>query len=224
MGYIEDRLASVVENLSDQNYEESLALYFLWFDIGLTYFQSTTDQIFDDVWKIWRKGLAAVSHKNGKFTHPTAQLAIRFARDGESNSVLAPHIAGLQTRLCRNSLHEFFRVNLGCGNQGYDDWIDPLIGRANLVAGWANLGCVEESAIHNHILQPLICEPLLKLRDYNADVIITLFKIAGATFEAYADPSVVDRCFELLKDHYSRDTVKGRLVQVCVAYTVEGGR
>ena len=42
------------------------------------------------------------------------------------------------------------------------------------------------------------------------------FKIAGAAFEAYADPSVVDRCFELLKDHYDRDTTKGRLAQVRV--------
>ena len=224
MGHIEDRLALAIEKLSDQNYEQPLALYSLWFDIGLTYLQITPDQIFNDFWKIFNRGAQTVSHKDGKFIHPTAHLVIRFAGDAESNSVLAPHIAGLQTRLCRNSLHEFFRVNLGCGNQGYDDWINPLIGRANLVAGWANLGCVEESAIHNHILQPLICEPLPKLRDYNADVIITLFKIAGATFEAYADPSVVDRCFELLKDHYSRDTVKGRLVQVRVAYTVEGGR
>ena len=33
------------------------------------------------------------------------------------------------------------------------------------------------------------------------DALIILFKLAGATFEAYADPSVVDRCFELLKGH-----------------------
>ena len=33
---------------------------------------------------------------------------------------------------------------------------------------------------------------------------------AGPTLEAYADPSVVDRCFELLKDHkyYNPDLIK----------------
>ena len=37
--------------------------------------------------------------------------------------------------------------------------------------------------------------------DHQADALIILFKLAGATFEAYADPSVVDRCFELLQGH-----------------------
>ena len=92
---------------------------------------------------------------------------------------------------------------------------------ANLIASWANLGYVEESAIHDHILRSPTSFP--KLCDHQASAIIVLFKIAGATFEAYADPSVVDRCFQLLKNHYSCNTVKGRLAQVRVANTVEGG-
>ena len=226
MGYLENHLAPVVEKFSDQNYEKSLALYSLWLEIGLTYFQITPDKIFDDIWKIWGRGIEAVSQKDGKFTHPTAHLVIRFARDAESNSALAPHIAGLQSRLSLKNLQYFLELNMRCGYQSDDGCHNALICRANLIAGWANLGCIEESVIRNHILQPLIdtSDPLPRLRDYNADAIITLFKMAGATFEAYADPSVVDRCFELLKDHYRRDMVKGRLVQVRVAHTVEGGR
>ena len=83
---------------------------------------------------------------------------------------------------------------------------------ANLIAHWANLGYVEEAAIHNLILQSLISHP--KLYDHQADVLIILFKLAGTTFEAYADPSVVNRCFELLKDHYNHSSVKKELVRV----------
>ena len=72
--------------------------------------------------------------------------------------------------------------------------------------------------IRNRILQSLISFP--KLYDHQANAMIILFKIAGATFEAYAGLSVVDRCFERLKNHYSPDSVKGRLVQVGVLRTV----
>ena len=73
---------------------------------------------------------------------------------------------------------------------------------ANLIAHWTNLGIVEETAIRNHILQSLISHP--KLYIHQANALVILFKVAGATFEAYADPSVVDRCFELLKYHSRR--------------------
>ena len=54
---------------------------------------------------------------------------------------------------------------------------------SNLIAQWANLGYVEETAIRNRILQSLIS--FRKLYDHQADAMIVLFKIAGATFEAY---------------------------------------
>ena len=66
--------------------------------------------------------------------------------------------------------------------------------------------------------QSLISQPALW--DHQADALIILFKLAGATFEAYADPSVVDRCFELLKgkyqsgDGYHGPRVKRGLIQV----------
>jgi len=74
-----------------------------------------------------------------------------------------------------------------------------LCAGANLIAHWANLRYVEEAAIRDHILQSLISHP--KLYDRQVDVLTILFKLAGATFKAYADPTVFDRCFELLKGH-----------------------
>ena len=74
-----------------------------------------------------------------------------------------------------------------------------LYAEANLLAHWANLGYVEEATIRDHILQSLISHP--NLYDHQADALIVLFRLAGATFEAYADPSAVDRCFQLLKGH-----------------------
>ena len=54
--------------------------------------------------------------------------------------------------------------------------------------------------IREHILQFLTGSPS-KQHPYREIALFVLFKIAGATFGACADPSVVDRCFELLKDH-----------------------
>ena len=222
-GYTQRRLTLLVGNLSDKNYEQSFAFYRLWFDIGVTYSQFTSDQIFDDIWN--NRGSRGVAFGDGKLFHPTAHLVTRFAGDAESDSSLAPHTAGLQSRICTKILQDFFETNMECViDKPEGGWVNRFISEANLIACWANLGCVEESAIHNHILQSLISEPVPKLYDHQADAIIILFKIAGATFEAYADPSVVNRCFELLKVHYGPNTTKGRLVQVRVLpHTMQGG-
>ena len=205
MKYTQRRLAAVVQGLSDQNYEQSLAFYRLWFDIGSTYSQFASDQIFNHIWD--NRGLGVLSYGNDKLFHPTAHLITRFVSDVESDS---PHTADLRSRLCTKILEDFFDANMECViDQARDSWVDRLITNANLIACWANLGFLEESAIHDHILQSLISEPLSKLYDHQADTMIILFKIAGAAFEAYADPSVVDRCFELLKDHYGHNTTKG---------------
>ena len=93
----------------------------------------------------------------------------------------------------------------------------------NLIAQWANLGYVEETAIRNRILQSLIS--FRKLYDHHADAMIILFKIAGATFEAYrADPSRWLIAALNFSRTTSRDSTKGRLVQVIVACLVKGGR
>jgi hypothetical protein len=179
-------------------------------------------------------------HVSHKLIHPTAHSILRFASDAESDHILASHNPGLQRRLCAKILQDFFSSNLTAmwhltaasqEERGPTHWgRDPrerehstlrcFYGDTNFIAHWANLGYVEEVEIHNHILQSLISYP--KLHDHQADALIILFKLAGATFGAYADPSVVDRCFELLKANYARDSTDWELFQVRAFRIVKG--
>jgi len=215
MKYVNWSLDSAAERiLSDQNYEQSFAFYRLWLDIQQAYPETPSDPTLDRIWR--NRTTNSIVPVNGKLIHPTVHLILRFAGEAESDHILGLHTSGLQSRLCVTSLQAFFNHNAniawnserGCGS---DFWRE-FYAEANLVAHWANLGRIEEAAIRNHILQSLISHP--KLHDHQADGLIILFKLAGATFEAYADPSVFDRCFELIKGHYRPDSARGRLVQV----------
>ena len=165
---------------------------------------------------------------DSQLTHSTAHLIVRFASDAESDRLLAPYSSGLQSRLSTRSLQEFFSVNLMIvGGRGSGRWSD-FCTSANLVAHWANLGYVEEATIRNHILQSLISHPTL--RNHQVYGLIILFKLAGATFEAYADPSVLDRCFGLLKNHRFVDPGRGmegplweHAKKVCAPCVLKGG-
>ena len=191
MGDIQKALSSVVNNISDENYDQSFAFYRLWFQIAQTYSQNPPDQIFNTIYdSIWTK---------------PANLILRLASDAESDHILAPHCVGLQSRLCARILQGFFENNLAVlwdeENNCYRRISFQFPVEVKFVAHLANLGYVEETAIRDHILQSLISHP--RLHDwYQADALVTLFKLAGATFDEYGDPSVVDRCFELLRDHY----------------------
>ena len=155
------------------------------------------DQVFDAIWYNKGTGSSMIVPINGKLIRSTAHLILRFARDAELDYPLAPHSSGLQNCLCARVLREFFSGNLRAtrSEQTVNFYAD-----ANLITSWANLGRVGGTAIRNHILHSLISNP--KLYDHQGDAIIILFELAGPTLEAYADPSVVDRCFKLLKGHY----------------------
>jgi len=199
MEEIDKALGSAVGGLSDQNYAQSLDFYRFWFGIAQTHYQVPPDQIFDAIWK--NRGTTGINSDFGPFIHPTAHLILRFAGDAELDHALAPHSSGLQSRLCTRSLQEFFSKNMELVRHG--GWADPTISgfyaSATFIAHLANLGYIEESTIRTHILQSLISHP--RLYDHQADALIILFKLAGPTFGAYDDSSVVDRCFEHLKDH-----------------------
>ena len=233
MQTIEGALGLVIGELSDQNYAQSLDFYRFWLDTGQTYVQIPPDQICDAIWN--NRVAGSINRACGQFIHPTAHLIPRFASDVESDRILATHCSELQSRLCARSLREFFSNNLMVAR--YGDPVRDFYADANLVARWANLGYVEEVAIRDHILQSLIAHP--ELYDHQVDALIILFKLAGATFGAYADPSVVDRCFELLKGHsytlpypsygpghqYNTDYVDPRreLVRVSASYVTKYG-
>ena len=187
-------------------------------------------------------------HVSHKLIHPTAHSILRFASDAESDCILAPHNSGLQRRLSTKTLQDFFSSNLtavwhkglqeqapkakppqptsGFGSpqsdplQFQDSTLQSFYGDTNFIAHWTNLGYVKEVDVRNHILQSLISHP--KLYGHQADALIILFKLAGATFEAYVDPAVVDRCFELLKANYTRDSTDWELLQVRVPRVMKG--
>jgi len=215
-------LWSAIHGISDQNYDQSFAFCRLWLGIGQTYSQNPPGQLFDAIY--YNRATSPMDPASSKLIHPTAHLVLRFVNDAESDPILAPSNPGLQNRLCAMILREFFENNLrvvtDTGGRLGELAADQLPADANYIAHWANLGYVEEAAIHDHILQSLISHPIL--HDHQADALIILFKLAGATFAEYADPSVVNRCFELLKDHYPPGSVKSRLVQVCVFDTMRG--
>ena len=241
MGYIGQVLDSVVSKLSDENYVESIAFYRLWFDIGQTYLGITSDRAYDAIWS--RRGDGSINSADGKLIHSAADLIVRFACNvaAEPESIPAPRTSGLPSRLSTTSLQEFFSDNLMVvyykENTDENGPVGNFYTNVNLIARWANLGYVEEVAICNHILQSLISHP--KLYDHQADALVILFKLAGATFEAYAEPSVVDRCFQLFQYHeyyhsgriafwfkdqiHAYDRMKREPVQVRTLRPVKGG-
>jgi len=200
MDHINHGLNSTLGSLSDQNYAESFDFYRFWFDIGHTYHQIPSNRIFDTIWNYRTMGVTTYP-SSGEFIHSGVHLILRFASDAESDHILGPHSSRLQSRLSTRALQEFFGSNMSAvRGHGYPN---ETYATTNLIAHWANLGYVEENAIRNHILQSLISHPTL--HDHQAYALIILFKLAGATFEAYVEPSVVDRCFELLKKHCTYD-------------------
>ena len=207
MRHIQESLASAVRNLSDQSYEKSLAYVRFWFGIGQTHSQIPSDLIFETIFANRATGPPQYS------IHPTAHLILRLVNDAESDPILVPHSPALRSRFCTHILREFFDndlfvVHISCSSPPESFYVD-----ANLIAHCANLGYLEEDTIRSHILQSLISHQ--KLYDHQADALIILFKIAGATFGAYADPAVVDRCFVLLKNHQSRHNLTtGPLIEV----------
>ena len=223
---VDKALGSLIRSLSDQNYEQSLVSYRFWLGMGQTYYEIPPDQIFNVIWNNRVTENSSLDPNKGQLIHSTAQLILRFARDAESGHVLVPHSSGLQTRLCARSLQEFFSSNVEAV------WrkslpVNSFYADANLIAHWANLGYIEEAVIRDHILQSLTI-PYQALWNHHAEALIILFKLAGATFGAYANPSVVDRCFQLLNDRHgylgsgTRSTEVKRLIKVCAPCPVKG--
>ena len=193
MTEVQRALNSAVSKLSDQHYEQSFIHFRLWFGIGLTYFQTSSDLALNSIHGYIG---STPSDPHCDFIYQTPRLVLRLINDIESDPTLAPHNAGLRSRFCARILQIFFQYDLlNVHSSGYSfSYLDT-----NLIAHCANLGYLEDETIRDHILQSLISHD--KLYDHQAIALVILFKIAGATFAAYTDPAVVDRCFELLKNH-----------------------
>ena len=232
MSKINKFLSDLTRNLSEDNYDESVAQYRLWLDIGITHGHIIDeDKLARDVLRVMPSDLL----KQGGLVHPATRLFSRFVRDIEGSEALSGQVSGLR-QCCAETLAEFFEENLssvlwnrrveGEGEAGWgryslmaEEFSDELakgrvefLNKTNLIACWVNLGYVKRTVIRNHILQSLITDP--KLQSHQADAFIILFKVAGATFGAHANPLVIDLCLGLLKNRYIPNSVKGRLVQV----------
>ena len=138
----------------------------------------------------------------GKLIHSDVHLLLRFISDAELDPALSAYAIGLHDRLCRASLKEFFSQSLrylpDSGASGHYSYkFCEYYTTVNLIAHWVNLGCVQLEDIQDHILQSLIFQPTVHPHQLNS--LMILLKISGATFAAYVDPSVMDRCCDLLK-------------------------
>ena len=194
MQNIQKGLGSAIKGLSNQNYEKSLTYFRFWFEVGRTHSQIPADLIFDTIHEYRAKA-------DGYTTsiYPKAHLILRFVDDVESDPALAPYCPGLRSRFCAKIVQEFFDSDLGAvhTNPNYGSVPTTHYADVNLIAHCANLGYVDENTIRNHILQSLISHA--EVYEHQVAALAILFKLAGATFEAYTDPAVIDRCFEILK-------------------------
>lgn len=195
---IELAIRKVVSELSDDNYERSLAFCRFWIRVEHTYSRTTPGLTFDAIW-----GYKARFSSTTVFTDKMALLLLRFINDIESDRVVGPLSVGLQNRFCARLLEEFFGDNLFLTlGQSCFPTAARLYMNSTLIAHCANLGYIHGAATPNDILQLFSQHSgSRKLLQSQAIAICILFKVAGATFDAYCDPSLVDSCFKLLEDH-----------------------
>ena len=210
MKNIPQALILAFKNLTDENYEQTLDYFRFWLGIGQAYCHVPPDLLFDVIYGI---GTAVTGGGDSRrlANHPNDLRTLRFVSDVESDPVLAPHSVGLRDRFCTSLLQAFFDINLAVARSP-NAYCDHLYSAASFVAHCTNLGCMEEDTIRDHILQSIISHQTLQ--DPHTVALAILFKIAGATFEAYVDPVIVSDCFRYLETFRSSDKIKVALVQV----------
>jgi len=156
----------------------------------------------------------------GMLIHGNADLLLRFITDAELDPALSTYAIGLHDRLCRESLERFFGQVLDYTPGGWNQpWEEPtpkqlreFYTRANLIAHWVNLGCVRLEDVRDHFLQSLALQPTAYPHQLNS--LMILLKISGATFAAYVDPSVMDRCCDLKPSNLKNNLVLIDLAEV----------
>lgn len=226
MSNFRETLRNLIGSLSEKNYDGTLAQYRFWLDLGTAHGHISKGQVEDDAEQLIRPD--CMKDDGSELIHPTAHLFFRFIGDME-DKLTSRRASEYHKQRCARTVSGCLELNLALVKSG-NGWgaTKTFLTNINLIARWANLGSVEEAVIHNHILQSLISHP--KLHDHQAYALIIFFKLAGATFETYTEPSVLDRCFQLLEGHYagygysySHNPVKRELTQVRTPRTIKGG-
>ena len=221
-------LMKLVYGISEENYDRTFSAYRFWIKLGTARGVVSNDQLYNDIlgsvtttqnrittpqWDF--NSTMYYNNVNqyvprGQLIHGGTRLLPRFITDAELDPALSTYANGLHDRLCRESLEQFFKKNLDYIPGG---WEGPTSEQScefytwvNLIAHWVNLGYVKLEDIRDHILQSLAFQPTVHPHQLNS--LMILLKISGATFAAYVDPSVMDRCCDLLKP----SNVSGQLV------------
>ena len=220
--------AQFLDGLSEENYDRTLSEYRFWIQLGAMRGSVSNHQLYNDIlsgtsmrpefitapwWKVKEGYIHAPGSPctpSGQLIHSNIHLLLRFITDAELDPALSTYAIGLHDRLCRESLEQFFRQSLYFfGKAPCSYQLSEFYTRVNLIAHWVNLGYVKLEDVRDHILQSLTRQPT----DYRLNSLMILLKISGATFAAYVDPSVMDRCCDLLKP----SNLDGKLVLIELA-------
>ena len=191
---ISELLGRLVSSLSEENYEKTVFDYRFWMKIGATHGWIPDDQLHNDVWGNMRPELVYPSPSTFHLIHPTTHLLLKFIADVEPNPD-----SPTRAQLCHSSLRGFFADNSDFYFRTQfqqDDW-RRYYTNVNLLAHSVNEGYLNLEDVRDHILQSLTLQPIPSFCQLQS--LIVLLKIAGATFAAYVDPPVMDRCLHLLK-------------------------
>lgn len=194
-------LKELVSNLSEENYEKTLSDYRFWMKIGTTHGCALNNKLQDDILNNRKPDL--VYPTSSRLIHPTSQRLLQFITDVEQHLVSPTH-----TRLSRSLLNEFFDRNLRLGSQStiYSSELSSFYTNVGFLAHWVNLGYIGVEDVRDNILQSLTFRPVPL--DHQLHSLLILLKIAGATFAVYVDPSIMDRCLNVLK---SRSNMKSEV-------------
>jgi len=220
----------LLHDLSEENYDHKFSEYRFWVQLGAAHGDVSNHQLYNDIlsdtstrphligepwWEIKTNEYSWTEERTlrGQLIHSNVHLLLRFITDAELDSALSTYAIGLHDRLCRESLERFFKQNLdytpGGWNGPSSEQLRGFYTRVNLIAHWVNLGYVKLEDVRDRILQSLTLQPT----EYRLNSLIILLKISGATFAAYVDPSVIDRCCDLLKP----SNLSGKLVLIELA-------
>ena len=196
MQNIQKGLGLIITNLSDQNYEKSLTYFRFWSEVGQTHFQLPSDAIFNIIYEGRASGISSYAS-----VYPKTSLILGLIDSIESDPALALQCAGFQNLFCVKILQNFFDNDMGAvlSNSSYNSVPNSYYADVNYVAHCANSGHAGENTIRSHILQSLVSHT--RIQEHQVSALAILFKIAGATFEAYVDPAVINRCFEIFNGH-----------------------
>ena len=185
-------IGELVSRISEENYEQTLFDYRLWMKIGVTHRLIPDHQLRNAILENMRPELVYPS--TSQLIHPATHLLVQLITDTEPNPVSPTHV-----QLYHLSLKDFFADNsvfyLRTNVENYR-W-RKFYTNVNFLAHWVNVGCLSVEDVRYHILQSLTFRPVPCF--YQLCSLLILLKIAGATFAAYVDPSVMDRCLHVLK-------------------------